>query len=91
LTRTSTTYAPWYVVPADAKWFARIVVAAIIANKLVEMDPQFPTVGEEARQAMLVSRADLANECGGDAPDAQKIEGQPAEPKKKAKKKGKKK
>ncbi len=91
LTRTSTSIAPWYVVPADAKWFARIVVAAIIANKLVEMDPQFPTVSEEGKQAMLACRADLADECGGDAAEAQKVEEQPAEPKKKAKKKGKKK
>lgn len=91
LTRTSSSIAPWYVVPADAKWFARIVVAAIIANKLVEMDPQFPTVSDDAKQAMLACRVDLAAECGGDAPKAQKVEEQPAELKKKAKKKGKKK
>lgn len=91
LTRTSSSIAPWYVVPADAKWFARIVVAAIIANKLVEMDPQFPTVSDDAKQAMLACRVDLAAECGGDALEARKVEEQPAEPKKKTKKKGKKK
>jgi len=91
LTRTSTGYAPWYVVPADAKWFARIVVAAIIADKLVQMDPQFPTVSEEDKQAMLTCREGLAAECGGDAVEAQKAEDQPNEEKKKGKKKGKKK
>jgi PPK2 family polyphosphate:nucleotide phosphotransferase len=89
LTRTSTAHAPWYVVPADAKWFARMVVAAIIANKLVEMDPQFPTVDEDDKQAMLACRADLAAECGEDTNDTQ-MQSQPAEQKKKNKKKGKK-
>jgi PPK2 family polyphosphate:nucleotide phosphotransferase len=89
-TRTSTVYAPWYVVPADAKWFARIVVAALIANKLVQMDPQFPTVSEEDKQAMLACRAGLVAECCGDAADELIVEAKPSEEKKKGKKKGKK-
>ncbi len=91
LSRTSTGTAPWYVVPADAKWFARIVVAAIIANKLVQMDPQFPSVSEEGRQAMLACREGLAAECGGETVKEPEVEAKPAEVKKKAKKKGKKK
>jgi PPK2 family polyphosphate:nucleotide phosphotransferase len=63
---TSTPWAPWYVVPADPKWFARIAVAGIIANKLIEMDPQFPTVDEKGKQAMLTCRESLAGECGDD-------------------------
>ena len=61
---TSTPWAPWYVVPADPKWFARIAVAGIIANKLIEMDPQFPAVDEKGKQAMLTCRETLAGECG---------------------------
>lgn len=61
---TSTKDAPWYIVPADEKWFARFVVAAIISNKLIEMDPQFPIVGEKDKQAMLECRVGLVNECG---------------------------
>ena len=61
---TSTPWAPWYVVPADAKWFARIAVAGIIAGKLIAMDPQFPTVDEKGKQAMLACRETLAAECG---------------------------
>jgi PPK2 family polyphosphate:nucleotide phosphotransferase len=61
---TSTPWAPWYVVPADPKWFARIAVAGIIANKLIEMDPQFPAVDEKAEQAMLTCRETLVGECG---------------------------
>ena len=83
LSRTSTGTAPWYVVPADAKWFARIVVAAIIANKLVQMDPQFPSVSEEGRQAMLACREGLAAECGGETVKEPEVEAKPAEVKKK--------
>jgi PPK2 family polyphosphate:nucleotide phosphotransferase len=59
---TSTEWAPWHVVPADRKWFTRLAVAGIIAGKLVEMDPQFPIVSDEARQEMLAARAQLMGE-----------------------------
>ncbi|MEI6361492.1 MAG: polyphosphate kinase 2 family protein [Actinomycetes bacterium] len=44
LSNTSTEWAPWYVVPADHKWFARICVSAIMAHTLMTIDPQFPVV-----------------------------------------------
>ena len=47
LSATSTAYAPWYVVPADHKWFARICAAAVLAHTLIEIDPQYPTVKRE--------------------------------------------
>jgi hypothetical protein len=50
------------VVPADRKWFARIAVAAIIAQKMIEMDPQYPTVDEAQRQQMLACREVLLSE-----------------------------
>lgn len=59
---TSTAWAPWYVVPADRKWFTRIAVAAIIAAKLMEMDPQFPTVNQAQRDRMLACREVLLAE-----------------------------
>lgn len=61
---TSTAVAPWYVVPADKRWFTRLAVAAIIAEKLAEMAPQYPTVTEEARQKMAEARALLVAEGG---------------------------
>jgi PPK2 family polyphosphate:nucleotide phosphotransferase len=67
---TSTPWAPWYVVPADRKWFTRLAVAGIVAEKLIEMDPQFPVVSEEDRQEMLAARAALVAEDGADASDA---------------------
>lgn len=83
---TSTAYAPWYIVPADNKWFARIVVATILADKLVEMDPQFPSVSEEDRQEMLKCRESLVTECGGDAPPPSLREPKPVGKKNKGKK-----
>src|SRR5215467_14361995 len=42
LSETSTEWAPWYVIPADRKWFARICSAAVIAHTLIGIDPQYP-------------------------------------------------
>ena len=49
---TATGYAPWYVVPADKKWFTRAVVAAAIVDALWSLDLRFPKVGK-ARKAEL--------------------------------------
>jgi PPK2 family polyphosphate:nucleotide phosphotransferase len=63
LTATSTEHAPWYVVPADHKWFLRVAVAAVVVNALAEIDPQYPTVTEAARDALLASRERLEAEA----------------------------
>ncbi|MGC4108501.1 MAG: polyphosphate kinase 2 family protein [Thermomicrobiales bacterium] len=42
LEQCSTDFAPWYVIPADRKWYRNVVVAAIVADALEKMDPQFP-------------------------------------------------
>lgn len=62
---TATEQAPWHVVPADNKWFTRLVVAATIVNKLEELDPQYPKVDEQALAAMMEARKQLAAEDGG--------------------------
>ena len=49
LSATSTPWAPWYVIPADRKWFARICAAAVLAHTLIEIDPQYPEVTAERR------------------------------------------
>src|SRR5262245_7164345 len=51
LSNTSTEWAPWYVIPADRKWFARLAVAAVIVDALMAIDPKFPTLDDEARDA----------------------------------------
>ena len=67
LSATSTEWAPWYVIPADRKWFARICAAAVIAHTLIEIDPQYPTVSKERRQDLLGVRKELEAEAPRDA------------------------
>jgi PPK2 family polyphosphate:nucleotide phosphotransferase len=62
LSHTSTEWAPWYVVPADHKWFARICVSAILAHTLITIDPHFPTVGPEQLAALAEARTLLEDE-----------------------------
>jgi PPK2 family polyphosphate:nucleotide phosphotransferase len=70
LSNTSTEWAPWYVIPADRKWFARIAAGAVIANALIEIDPHFPVVSETARQELLDVKKELEAEAPkGAAPD----------------------
>jgi len=64
LSHTSTEHAPWYVIPADHKWFARLAAGAVIADTLIGIDPRFPTVSEADRRAMLKERAGLESEKG---------------------------
>ncbi|GAA4369701.1 PPK2 family polyphosphate kinase [Nocardioides caricicola] len=42
--RTSTEEAPWYVVPADHKWYARLAITEILTQTLIDMDPEWPQV-----------------------------------------------
>src|SRR6185369_6944039 len=42
LSATSKPWAPWYVIPADRKWFARICASAVIVNTLMEINPSYP-------------------------------------------------
>ena len=62
LNHTSTKWAPWYVVPADHKWFSRICVAAIIADKLKSLDLRYPEVDKNQRQQLEGARKLLEGE-----------------------------
>ncbi|HVA88123.1 MAG TPA: hypothetical protein VNF73_17600, partial [Candidatus Saccharimonadales bacterium] len=42
LSRCSTPWAPWYVIPADHRWFRNLAVATILASTLEELHPRFP-------------------------------------------------
>jgi polyphosphate kinase 2 (PPK2 family) len=68
---TSREYAPWYVVPADRKWFARLVVARVLSETLESLDPQFPKVDEAALRELERVRAALEAE-GRDRAEATK-------------------
>jgi len=70
LSATSTEWAPWYVIPADRKWFARIGAAAAIAHTLMLIDPRYPVVGEEQRKDLEAARLQLVAEAPeGAVPD----------------------
>ena len=56
---TATEDAPWYVVPADNKWFTRVVVAAAVVGTLGSLDLRYPKVSEEKRKALAAARRAL--------------------------------
>ena len=62
---TSRTEAPWYVVPADHKWFARLVVAAALVDALDRLDIKYPKVEGKALEEMQKVRAALLAEGQG--------------------------
>ena len=59
---TSTESAPWYIIPADRKWFTRLVVADIICSKLKELNLRYPTVTEEHQRELLKAKQLLENQ-----------------------------
>ncbi len=62
---TSTEWAPWYIVPADHKWFTRHAVATVLYNKMKNLNLAYPTVSDEQKQALLVAKEELEHEDGG--------------------------
>lgn len=59
---TAAPHAPWYVVPADKKWFARLMVASAIVETLEGLDLRFPDVSPEALKEMQAGRMALLAE-----------------------------
>jgi len=91
LSNTSTEWAPWYVIPADDKPFARVAAAGVIANALIEIDPQYPKVSREAREALQAAKVELDDQAPpGAEPDPVEAELAEQVPEKAGKKAGKK-
>lgn len=61
---TATKEAPWYVVPADNKWFTRLVVAAAIIDALASLDLHYPKVDKQKLDELAEARKTLLNEDG---------------------------
>ncbi len=59
---TAAPHAPWIVVPADKKWFARLVVAAAVADAMEELDLEFPEVTAAQKQELAAARNALESE-----------------------------
>jgi PPK2 family polyphosphate:nucleotide phosphotransferase len=62
LSRTSTPWAPWYVVPADHKWFGRLATAAALVAALSAIDPDYPAADPAEAEEMAQVRAELKTE-----------------------------
>jgi PPK2 family polyphosphate:nucleotide phosphotransferase len=59
---TATNWAPWYVVPADNKWFTRLVVAEVVVEALESLDLRYPEVSKDKRRELAsIRQALLAN------------------------------
>jgi PPK2 family polyphosphate:nucleotide phosphotransferase len=58
--QTASKYAPWYVVPADNKWFTRLVVAAAIVENMSSLDLEFPKLDKEQLEALQAAKQSLA-------------------------------
>jgi PPK2 family polyphosphate:nucleotide phosphotransferase len=71
LSATSTDWAPWYVIPADRKWFARICASAAIVHTLATLNPQYPEVSKDTRRELQAAKREL---------EAEAPAGQPADP-----------
>jgi PPK2 family polyphosphate:nucleotide phosphotransferase len=70
LSHTSTEWAPWYVIPADRKWFARLGVGAVLAQTLMAIDPRFPRVSGQRRDELKAVKGALEGQAPeGAAPD----------------------
>ena len=59
---TSIAEAPWYVIPADSKWFTRLVVAAAVVTALEGLDLRFPQVDDRMRKELQLARRALEAE-----------------------------
>ena len=79
INRTARENAPWYVVPADHKWYARLVISRIVLNELEKMDPKWPVLDEEETAKLLAYREILAPQTG-DGPDDDEEDGKKLKP-----------
>jgi PPK2 family polyphosphate:nucleotide phosphotransferase len=63
--RTSSSESPWHVVPADHKWFARLVIVSAIVDTLESLDLAFPSLDADRAKELEAARVTLASETNG--------------------------
>jgi len=56
---TATKYAPWYVVPADNKWFTRLIVSSAVVKAIADLELHYPKISTEERAELVAARARL--------------------------------
>jgi len=62
INETSKDYAPWYVLPADNKWFARVAAIQIIIDTLEKMNLKYPQLGEKEKEELAEAKKTLESE-----------------------------
>jgi hypothetical protein len=62
LSATSTRLAPWYIVPADSKWFMRACVADVIASRMQDLELEYPRVTRDQQSRLDEILANLRAE-----------------------------
>lgn len=62
LEKTSTKWAPWYVIPADKKWVTRALVSEILVTKITELDLKYPSLTEDQKVELKKAKASLCHE-----------------------------
>jgi PPK2 family polyphosphate:nucleotide phosphotransferase len=66
--KTSTPYAPWYIIPADHKWFSRFAVTTVISDALDRLRLSYPSVNSEDMKALLAAKEEMEEEDNGREP-----------------------
>ncbi|HEX3135005.1 MAG TPA: polyphosphate kinase 2 family protein, partial [Planctomycetota bacterium] len=61
---TASKHAPWVIVPADHKWFSRLVVAAAVVDALEQLDLHYPKIDEAKRRELAAGRKALGKSAG---------------------------
>jgi polyphosphate kinase 2 (PPK2 family) len=59
ISATSTESSPWYVIPADKKWFTRLAVSEVIVQKLESLDLHYPVVSDKHKAELAEAKAML--------------------------------
>jgi PPK2 family polyphosphate:nucleotide phosphotransferase len=62
ITATSTSWAPWYIVPADHKWFTRVAIADIMVRTMKSLDLRYPLMSDEHKKDLAAARKMLESE-----------------------------
>jgi PPK2 family polyphosphate:nucleotide phosphotransferase len=84
LSNTSHEHAPWYVIPADDKWYARLAIAGVIYSEFERMKLSYPQVSESQKAELQKARLVLMAEAdeNGKQPKKEKVKSEKGEPKK---------
>jgi hypothetical protein len=71
---TATEHSPWYVVPADNKWFTRLAVGAVVVDTLIKLDPKYPKL-DKAKLADLEKAKEMLTGMKPEEPEEKLVIG----------------